>query len=301
MKKGIITTIVLLAAAAVYYYAALPALNIHSAGVWYFLLALVALAAVFYALRKRLSPGEIRHSKGMKGILGLFLVLLVVYLAGTLLSSPVVNAKKYQQLLTVEEGDFATEIEELSFDQIPILDRDTAELLGDRKMGSMADMVSQFEADDIYSQINYNDRPVRVTPLKYASLVKWFTNQSEGLPAYIRIDMANQTTEMVKLEEGMKYSMSDHFNRNIYRHLRFAHPTYIYGDLSFEIDEEGIPYWIAPVKQYNIGLFGGETIGRVVLCNAITGETEDYAIEDAPTWIDRAFSADLLVELYDYH
>ena len=301
MKKGIITTIVLLAAAAVYYYAALPALNIHSAGVWYFLLALVALAAVFYALRKRLSPGEIRHSKGMKGILGLFLVLLVVYLAGTLLSSPVVTAKKYQQLLTVEEGDFATEIEELSFDQIPILDRDTAELLGDRKMGSMADMVSQFEADDIYSQINYNDRPVRVTPLKYASLVKWFTNQSEGLPAYIRIDMANQTTEMVKLEEGMKYSMSDHFNRNIYRHLRFAHPTYIYGDLSFEIDEEGIPYWIAPVKQYNIGLFGGETIGRVVLCNAITGETEDYAIEDAPTWIDRAFSADLLVELYDYH
>ena len=58
MKKGIITTIVLLAAAAVYYYAALPALNIHSAGVWYFLLALVALAAVFYALRKRLSPGK---------------------------------------------------------------------------------------------------------------------------------------------------------------------------------------------------------------------------------------------------
>lgn len=301
MKKGIITTIVLLAAAAVYYYAALPALNIHSAGVWYFLLALVALAAVFYALRKRLSPGEIRHSKGMKGILGLFLVLLVVYLAGTLLSSPVVNAKKYQQLLTVEEGDFATEIEELSFDQIPILDRDTAELLGDRKMGSMADMVSQFEADDIYSQINYNDRPVRVTPLKYASLVKWFTNQSEGLPAYIRIDMANQTTEMVKLEEGMKYSMSDHFNRNIYRHLRFAHPTYIYGELSFEIDEEGVPYWIAPVKKFNIGLFGGETVGRVVLCNAITGETTTCDVEDAPQWIDRVYSADLLVDLFDYY
>ena len=68
-----------------------------------------------------------------------------------------------------------------------------------------------------------------------------------------------------------------------------------------EVDEEGTPYWICPVKKYNIGLFGGVTIGRVVLCNAITGETQDYAIEDAPQWIDRAYSADLLVELYDYH
>ena len=113
--------------------------------------------------------------------------------------------------------------------------------------------------------------------------------------------MATQNTELVKLDEGMKYTTSDHFNRNVYRHLRFKYPTYIFNDLSFEIDEEGTPYWICPVKKFNIGLFGGETIGRVVLCNAITGETRDYAIEDAPQWIDRAYSADLLVKLYDYY
>lgn len=89
--------------------------------------------------------------------------------------------------------------------------------------------------------------------------------------------MATQNTELVKLSEGMKYTTSDHFNRNIYRHLRFNYPTYIFNDLSFEIDEDGVPYWICPVKKYNIGLFGGTTIGRVVLCNAITGETKDYA------------------------
>ena len=203
--------------------------------------------------------------------------------------------------MTVETREFTTDIEELSFDQIPLLDKDSAELLGDRKMGSMVDMVSQFEVDSLYSQINYQDRPVRVSPLKYASLIKWFTNQGEGIPAYIKIDMATQDTELVKLDEGMKYTTSDHFNRNIYRHLRFKYPTYIFNDLSFEVDEEGIPYWICPVKKFNIGLFGGETIGRVVLCNAITGETQDYAIEDAPQWIDRAYSADLLVQLYDYY
>ena len=58
-------------------------------------------------------------------------------------------------------------------------------------------MVSQFEVDDWYSQINYQDQPVRVSPLRYASLIKWFTNQSEGIPAYIKIDMATQNTELV--------------------------------------------------------------------------------------------------------
>lgn len=301
LKGKILIAILIILAAGIYYYAALPALNIHSAEIWIFMIVLGLLAAVIFIRKKRLSRYELRESKGLKIILGIVGLIVVVYLAGALLSSPVVNAKKYQQLMTVETGEFAKDIEELSFDQIPLLDKDSAELLGDRKMGSMVDMVSQFEVDELYSQINFQDRPVRVSPLKYASIIKWFTNQGEGIPAYIKIDMATQDTELVKLDEGMKYTTSDHFNRNIYRHLRFRYPTYIFNDLSFEIDEEGTPYWICPVKKFNIGLFGGETIGRVVLCNAITGETEDYAIEDAPQWIDRAYSADLLVQLYDYY
>ena len=285
----------------IYYYVTLPALNLHSVDLWIFFLVLIALATVVYITRKRLGIYEIRQSKAVRGFAGVFLVVLAVYLVGSLLSSPIVNAAKYQSLLQVEEGEFSKDIEELSFNQIPLLDRDSATLLGNRKMGSMVDMVSQFEVDDLYSQINYQDQPVRVSPLRYANLIKWFTNQKEGIPAYIRIDMATQNTELVKLEQGMKYTTSDHLNRNIYRHLRFRYPTYIFNELSFEIDDAGTPYWICPVKKYNVGLFGGATVGRVVLCNAITGEMEDYAIEDAPQWIDRAYSADLLVELYDYY
>lgn len=303
MKKSrkLIIAIILVLAAGLYYYVSLPAINIHSSDIWFFILFLLAAATALYAVRKKLGRGEFKQNKVMRLMGTLILVVGVVYLIGTLLSSPIVNAKKYQKLMKVEEGEFTEDIEELSFDKIPLLDKDTAELLGDRKMGSMVDMVSQFEADDIYSQINYKGNPVRVTPLKYASVIKWFTNRSNGIPAYIRINMATQSTELVKLDEGIKYTTSEHFNRNIYRHLRFAHPTYIYGELSFEIDEEGIPYWIAPVKKFNIGLFGGETVGKVVLCNAITGETKDYNIEDVPQWVDRAYSADLLVDLFDYY
>ncbi len=301
IKTKLLIAVLVILVLGIYYYTALPAINIHATEFWVFLIILIILAGLLFVRKKNLDRYELKESKGLKVILGFLAAVVIVYLAGTLLSSPVVNAKKYQQLMTVENGEFTTDIEELSFDQIPLLDRDSATLLGNRKMGSMVDMVSQFEVDGLYSQINYNDRPVRVSPLRYASLIKWFTNQSEGIPAYIMIDMATQDTELVKLDNGMKYTASDHFNRNIYRHLRFRYPTYIFNDLSFEVDEEGVPYWICPVRKYNIGLFGGVTIGRVVLCNAITGETQDYAVEDAPQWIDRAYSADLLVQLYDYY
>lgn len=300
-KRKLLIAIVVILAAGLYYYIALPAFNIHSSDTWFFIIFLLVVVAVIYAVRKKIGKAELRTSKTMKFFDFAILGLGIIYLAGSLLSSPIVNAKKYQKLMKVEEGEFTEDIEELSFDKIPLLDKDTAEILGDRKMGSMVDMVSQFEADDIYSQINYQGNPVRVSPLKYANLIKWFTNRSNGIPAYIRINMATQSTELVKLDEGIKYTTSEHLNRNIYRHLRFAHPTYIYGELSFEIDEKGVPYWIAPVKKYNIGLFGGETVGKVVLCNAITGETKTYDIKDVPQWVDRAYSADLLVQLFDYY
>lgn len=301
-KKGkLAIALMVIIVAGIYYYVALPAFNIHSSETWFFIMALAVIGLVYYTMRKKPGKGAFKTDKGFRSILTVLLALGVVYLVGTLLSSPIVNAKKYQKLMKVQEGEFADDVEELSFDKIPILDRDTAAILGDRKMGSMVDMVSQFEADEIYSQINYKDNPVRVSPLRYASPIKWLTNHRAGIPAYIRINMATQSTELVKLEEGMKYTTSDYFNRNIYRHLRFAHPTYIYGELSFEIDEKGVPYWIAPVKKYNIGLFGGETVGKVVLCNAITGETKTYKIDDVPQWVDRAYSADLLVQLFDYY
>lgn len=165
----------------------------------------------------------------------------------------------------------------------------------------MVDMVSQFEVSGDYTQINYRGKPVRVTPLTYASPIKWLTNQKNGIPAYILIDMTTQNTECVKLEEGIRYSKGEYFNRNLYRHLRFKFPTYIFDDqIFFEIDEEGTPYWVCPVKKFNIGLFGGQTVGRVVLCNAQTGECIDYPVEDVPAWVDKVYSAELLINLYDY-
>lgn len=314
MKKvilGILAVIVI----GIYYYVTIPAINIHAAGFWYFWMVVLLAAMVICILRRMLKDGGVsagvtggdmkRILKGswlLKILLVLFGAVVVIFIVGSLLSSPFFNAAKYQQLLAVEERVFTDDIKEVDFNTIPLLDKDSAALLGDRKMGSMVDMVSQFTVSDDYSQINYQGRPVRVTPLAYASPIKWLTNNKEGIPAYMLIDMATQDTESVKLDQGIKYSKSEYFNRYIYRHLRFKYPTYIFSDqIFFEIDDEGVPYWVCPVKKFNIGLFGGETVSRVVLCNAVTGECIDYAVEDVPQWIDKVYSAELLMKLYDYH
>lgn len=287
--------------AAIYYYVTIPAINIHAAGFWTFFMVLIAAVVAVYALPRVRTVEDAKSSKGIRLGIAALLLVAAVYVVGSLLSSPIINAKRYQKLITVEERDFSQDIQEADYRQIPLLDRDSATLLGNRKMGSMVDMVSQFEVSPLYTQINYQDSPTRVTPLVYASPIKWLTNQSKGIPAYIKIDMATQDTELIKLDKPIRYSQSEYLNRNINRHLRFRYPTYIFDTLSFEIDDDGTPYWVCPVKKFNIGLFGGVTIGRVVLCNAQTGETTDYKVEDCPTWVDHVFSADLLVQLYDYY
>lgn len=298
----------------IYYYVTIPAINIHSTGTWgviFLLLAILMLLSLIKHFRKSGASSvegvnklhfRIKETSFTFKVLGILLIVLfLVYVVGYLLSSPFFNAAKYQSLLSIEEREFTEDIKEVDYQTIPLLDKDSAAILGNRKMGSMVDMVSQFEVTSDYSQINYNGKPVRVTPLTYASPIKWLTNQKNGIPAYILIDMTTQDTECVKLEEGIKYSKGEYFNRNIYRYLRFKYPTYIFADqIFFEIDDQGTPYWVCPVKKFNIGLFGGQTIGRVVLCNAQTGECTNYAVEDVPAWIDKVFSAELLIDLYDY-
>lgn len=304
--KILITVLILSGVGFIYYYIALPALNIHSPGFWWFILIALIIATVVTSIvayyDKKGSPIKKTPAKLLCTILGCITGgLIVVCIIGGILSSPVVNAKKYQRMLTITERNFTDDIKEISYKEIPILDKDSATLLGSRKMGSIAEYVSQFEVGTNYTQINYQGLPVRVTPLKYGSIFKWLTNRSKGIPAYLMIDMTTQNVEMIKLPEGMKYSESEHFGRNIYRYLRFHFPTYVFDSINFEVDDNGVPCWICPVKDYTIGLFGGQTISRVVIVNAVNGDMTDYAISEVPTWVDKAFSAELLISLYDYY
>lgn len=309
LKQTLINLLVTAVVGGVYFYVELPAINLQNEQFYFFFFILAATycvsAIVTSGIWRTQSQEEFlrsvkNHCKVPLGICGLFLILI---LFGTLLSSVILRAGAYSQLLTIEEGNFATDVAEAQFDKIPMLDGASAEQLGNRKLGELSDMVSQFEVARLNTQINYQGRPVRVTPLVYADLIKWFTNRSNGLPAYLIIDMVTQNVELVRLPagEGMKYTTDEHFSRNLYRHLRFQYPTYMFDQPTFEIDDNGDPYWVCPRLVKTIGLFGGRDIDGAVLVNAVTGESQYYDAADVPTWVDRVFTAELIIEQYDYY
>ncbi|MBE7002785.1 MAG: CvpA family protein, partial [Ruminococcaceae bacterium] len=287
-----------------YYYASLPALNLQAEEFYGF----VFMLCVVYSFCALLTSGN--QGEGTKGYLQFvkkqckipFLLVAAVFavlLVGSLTSWVVLRANDYQKLLPVAPGDFAAEVDEISYDQIPMLDRDSAQRLGDRKLGELADMVSQFEVAENYTQINYQGRPVRVTPLRYGDVVKWLNNRSSGLPAYLVIDMVTQNVEVVRLNEGMKYTTAEHFSRNLQRHLRFRYPTMMFDSPVFEIDESGTPYWVCARRVKTIGLFGGLDNRGAVLVNAVTGACEFY--EQVPAWVDHVYAAELIIQQYDYY
>ena len=225
VARVLISLAVTLVFGLVYFYVSLPALNLQDGNFYtfFFLLCVVFVVASLFTSGFRMAPGSgvreyVRFVKTQCLPVGILMVLLIaVGLIGTLVSMPIFRAAAYRDLLTVADGNFAADIAQISFDKIPTLDRSSAEYLGDRQMGTLSDMVSQFEYSNDSTQINYQGRPVRVAPIDYADLIKWFTNRGDGLPAYVLVDMVTQEATVVRLNEGMKYSFSEPLNRNIMR------------------------------------------------------------------------------------
>lgn len=226
-------------------------------------------------------------------------IIIILMTAASLMGLQFFNATRYRDLVAIENGDFSQDVAELNMSQIPVVDKDTASRLGSRKLGEMTELVSQFEIQNDYTQINYKGSPYRVTPLRYADPVKWLFNHKEGLPAYLTVDMVTQETNLVWLENGMRYSPSEYFFRNIYRYIRFKYPTKIFETVSFEIDDSGTPYWIAPTITYRIGWWDGKDIDGAVLVNAVTGESQWYPKEEVPQWVDQLYYAELLIGQLD--
>lgn len=326
MKKatyGILRAFLCVLAVAVFYWFDLPPLNPRSGAFWRFLFFSIVICSVivgFSALLRLLtaqanaSPRE-RAAIGKETLRSLTLpVKMVLFaLAGiilfsllmSLIGAQIFNASRYAALLDTVPGDFSAEVSELSMSQIPVVDRDTATRLGQRKLGEMSDLVSQFEIEDDYTQINYKNNPVRVTPLRYADFIKWCTNASEGIPAYISVNLTTQETQLVRLKDlgldNIRYSRSEYLLRNLDRYLRFHYPTKIFDEVSFEIDENGTPYWVASVIQYRVGFWNGEDMQGAVLLNAVTGESRYYDVADIPRWVDQVYDESVLFEQLRYN
>lgn len=290
----------------VYYYFMLPVINFSSIEFWSFIIfilgTLTVLMFIFgrYKVNNRINFKSMLRSLKLK-IIPLFCIIFIICMIAIVnfFVSPLFNAKSYSRRITIDEtGNFTEDIEEVNFKSLPLLDRESSEKLGDRVMGGMSDLVSQFYVSDNYTQINYNNDIIRVTPLEYADVIKWLSNRKKGVTGYITVDSVNGKSKLVKLDKGMKYMPSAHFNEKLIRKLRFKYPTSIFGESKFEIDNDGNPYWITPVYKYTG--FGLKTkVVGVIILNPIDGSSKKYKIEKVPEWVDNAYDANLIIEQVD--
>ncbi len=299
-----------LAVAAVGFYFTLPAINAHDMEFWG---SLVGLGVVFGVSDlilcgsfKKVMVKEVsgRTKAGLfKNIAFavpsvLIVAAVVVALVGGVWSMTIFQSKNLSKLITVESADIAEY--DVGIEDVPLMDKDTATLLSQRKMGGLTDLVSQFSVGT-NTQINLDGTPVRVAPLRYNGLFKWFGNRKEGIVGYITVDMISQQTELVRVENGIHYSNSAYLNDNLRRHLRFAAPTKMLGESVFELDENHHPYWVTPYFGFKAGWFGGKDVTGVLIADAVTGEVKDYTVGNIPDWVDHVYPADMILEQYDYY
>ena len=312
--KLIISIIGTLIGGAIAYYFMLPPLNFKSTDTYMFIgtVAAIFVGLLFVTSGAFLKPEYTEYVK-KRSIVSIIVIAILVAVVGVgmAISSVVFRAKTYSNIIDVNtETNFSQDIEEADFSAVPVLDNNAASVLANRTLGDLASIgaISQFEVSPLMTQINYKNEPVKVTTLSYGDVFKWLKNTKAGLPGYIVVNMVTQKSELKILPEGqyIRYSVHEHFGKYLMRHVRFAYPTYIFDTPHFEIDEEGNPFWLCPVLDKTIGLFGGTDVKGVVIVNAVTGDMVEYTAEEVKNsnelqWIDGIYSRDLLIEQFNYY
>jgi len=303
-KVTIMAAIIWIALILISYYFVLLPINIQSVGLWIYIAIVLLVGAALFLLPHVLGKTKgitLKQVKVSSYLLAVFVLILAAMGIIAIYSSPIFHAQQYATLIDKQEGDFAEDVAQIAVDQVPTVDRDTAQRLGDRKMGEIVELVSQFNVAPDYTQINYQGKPVRVSPLEYAGFFKWLNNKKAGIPNQTMVDMINGKVTLEKPKQNIMYSESELFGRNLKRYLRFHYMTDILGDSSFEVDDQGTPYWIVSVHENKIGLFGGTDVKEVIMLNASTGEHKKMKVEEVPTWVDRVFESELVLEQINYN
>lgn len=314
--KIIISIVGTIIGAGIAYYFLLPPLNFKSYDFFIYIAIVLAIYIVLTLVTSGviMSPDYTPYAK-KQSIVPVAIGLVVALVVGVcfLASCVFFRAESYSNIISVDESKtFASDIKEVDFQSVPILDTEAAAALAKRTLGDLSDQVSQFEVGTSFTQINYKENPYKVTTLAYGDIFKWFRNTSTGFPGYIRVNMVTQKAEFVRTDAAglnignIRYSTYEHFNKYLLRHVRFQYPTYLLGTPTFEIDESGYPFWFVPIEDKTIGVFGGTDVKGVLIVDAITGSITEYSVDEVREnqelqWIDGIFSANLLVQQYNYY
>ncbi|MDD6807932.1 MAG: hypothetical protein PUD72_05760 [Oscillospiraceae bacterium] len=308
--------IVILVNSFIFFFVLCIPINLHAEDFWIYLIITSFFSILFcrivrgitnfgnIVITKVSGQGRVRDMSEFKVQFKAYLVpiiLLVLMVAINIFGDPIFHAKTYSQILPIVETDFASDIpESMGTDSIALMDTASAKKLGDREIGSLSKVVSQYNVSDDYSQIDFKGKPIKVAALDYAGFFKWFNNRSSGVCGYVTVDPVSMSASYVE-SKGMKYVPSGYLFDDAYRHIWLKYPTTMFGNLHFEIDESGAPYYVASVYSRTVGLFGGQTVSGCIVMDPVTGEMNKYSVSEIPRWVDNVFDGTLLCEQYNWY
>lgn len=313
-KKNLITKIIISVVGGTLlsgglYYLMLPPVNVHSPLFWVYLTVAFAFYLAPFLFKSKKAQTKKNGKTNNSANISLNMVPAIIVIAPAAIailcgiaSSEMFNAEKYASVIEVKDAVFEEDMKETSdVTNIALMDSESAKIFGNRTLGKLSDVVSQYEVSERYTQINYGGTPKKVSNLEYAGFFKWLNNKDSGIPGYVLVDPVENDGEYVSLDKPLKYVESAYFGENLIRKLRFDHPTKIFDFISFEIDEEGNPYYIVSCVSANAGLFGAMDANEVIIFDPVSGDSSIYALSDVPSWVDAVFSGDLAEEKYNWH
>jgi hypothetical protein len=263
-------------------------------------LVLIALIGLWVLLNKPIRPnstpqeivfqlksGKIKAPVTVMVVLGLYVAVLPM-----LTSLAVFRSDEYRDLIgKVEMGEnLSKHMAPISIEKIRVVDQALANLLGDKVLGAQAALGSQvrlgtFNIQKVGTELYW------VAPLLHSGFFMWQKN-SQGTPGYVMVNATNERdVKLVQEIKGkkvlIKYQPEAFFFSNLERHIYFeGYFTCGLTDYTFEIDDEGNPFWVVTKFKKKIGFNGSDAVG-VVIVDPQTGATKEYSIENTPEWVDR--------------
>ncbi len=276
------------------YFLAVP-LNVRAPGFWGLIFFLsLPICLIWFATM------EPTRARRIVGLIPVF-ILAALIVAG-ICGAKIFHAHAYASVINVIDADFEEDLQQtVSTDSIALMDTDSAKMLGDREIGTLSNVVSQYNVSTDYSQIDYQGSPMKVSALEYVGFWKWWNNRGTGTPGYITVDPVSMSASYVSLDKGMVYVPSAYFFQTAYRHIYLHYPTKITGGLHFETDESGNPYYITTVYQPTIGVFQAKVPEGAIIMDPTTGDMEYYDLDSVPQWVDVVYTGSDICNYYNWY
>jgi len=228
--------------------------------------------------------------RSMKSLRRLGVISAILYIIAVVVCSPIVQYKSHRKLIgNVEEVEFADQIDYIDLKQLPTIDEELASKLADKKLGEIPSLGSQVYIGKLHLQ-SINGELYYVAPLEHSSFIKWITN-SKGTSGYIKVSATNQNdvqlvTEVNGKSLNIKYLDSSYILSDLQRAAYLRDMKAGHTDYTFELDDDGNPYWVITRYDTAIGIAERKAIGALIM-DAQTGKSEIYDIDNLPKWVDR--------------